>query len=60
MALKFAGYRGASLTRKHPTPRTLQQDYAQGPMVVLLGGAFSYERGTHVCPNGIAYSRAYE
>ena len=33
--------------KKQPPPRTLQQAYAQRPMVVLgEGGAFSYERGT--------------
>ena len=31
---------------KPPPPKTLQQDHAQGPMGVLGGGAFSYERGT--------------
>ena len=35
---------------RYPPPRTLQQDYAQGPLVVLGGGAISYERGTPVCP----------
>ena len=34
--------------KKHPTPNTLQQDYTQGPMVVLGGGAVSHEQGTHV------------
>ena len=29
-------------------PRTLQEDYAQHPTVVLGGGAVSYERGTPV------------
>ena len=29
-------------------PMTLQQGYAWGPMVILGGGAFSYERGTPV------------
>ena len=29
-------------------PRTLQQDYAQGPMMFLGGWAVSYERGTPV------------
>ena len=31
-----------------PPPRTLHNDYVQGPTVVLLGGALSYERGTPV------------
>ena len=26
--------------KKLPPPRTLQQDYAQGPMVVIRGGRF--------------------
>jgi hypothetical protein len=29
-------------------PRTIQYDYAEGPMVVLGGLAVSYERGTPV------------
>ena len=29
-------------------PRTIQLDYAQGPTVVLGGGAVSYGRGTPV------------
>ena len=36
--------------KKQPPLRTLQQDYAQGPMVVLGGVAVSYERGTPVGP----------
>ena len=35
-------------------PRTLQQDYAQGPTVVLWGLTISYERGT---PVGTSTSR---
>jgi len=31
-----------------PPPRTLQQDYAQGPMVPLGGGGYFFERGTPV------------
>jgi hypothetical protein len=34
---------------KPPSPRTLQQDFTLGPMVVLGGGAASYERGTPLC-----------
>ena len=34
--------------KKQRPPRTLQQEYAQGPMVVLRGGAVSYQRGTPV------------
>jgi len=34
--------------KKHPSPRSLQQDYTQGLMVVLGAGAISYERGTPV------------
>ena len=36
--------------KKTSSPGTLQQDYVQGPMVVLEVGAFSYERGTPVNP----------
>ena len=32
-------------TKQRP-PRTLQKEYAQGPLVVLGGGAVSCERGT--------------
>ena len=42
--------------KKPPPPRTLQKDHAYGPMVVLGGGAISYERSdfTHgvVSPEG--------
>ena len=34
--------------KKQRPPTTLQQEYAQGPMVVLGGGAVSSERGTPV------------
>jgi len=34
--------------KKQRPPRILQQDYAQGPMVVLRSGVVSYERGTPV------------
>ena len=37
--------------KKQPPPRTLQQDHAEGPMGVLGGRAFSYERGPSVPPN---------
>jgi len=30
--------------KKQRPPRTVQQEYAQGPMVVLWGGAVYYER----------------
>ena len=33
---------------KHPPPRTLHQGFTQGHMVVLTGGAVSYEQGTPV------------
>ena len=33
---------------EHPPPRTLQQDYVEGPFVVLGGGVGSHERGTPV------------
>jgi len=34
--------------KKQRIPRTLQQDYAQCPVVPLEGGGVSYERGTPV------------
>jgi len=34
--------------KKQIHPRTLQSAYAKGPMLVLGGGALSYERGTPV------------
>ena len=34
--------------KKQRPPRTLQKDYALGPMVVLGGGAASYERNSPV------------
>ena len=46
LASNVQGY----LAHKKPRPlRTLQKDYAKGPMVVLGGGAVSYVRGTPVC-----------
>ena len=33
---------------KHPPPRTLQWDYTKGPVMVLGGGAVSYELRTSV------------
>ena len=36
--------------KKQCRPRTLQQGYAQGPVVVLGGWAVSYERATPVEP----------
>ena len=38
--------------KKKRFARTLQQDYAQGLMVVLGGEALSYERGTPVFKHG--------
>ena len=32
--------------KKQLQPRTLQEDYTQGPVVFLGGGALSYEQGT--------------
>jgi len=34
--------------KKHRQPRTLQQDYTWGPIVVQVGGAVSHERGSPV------------
>jgi len=34
--------------KKDPPPRTLQYDYTYGRILVLGGGAVSYERGTPV------------
>ena len=34
--------------KKYPPPRTLWEDYTWGPMVVVLGGGGSYERGTPI------------
>ena len=34
--------------KKPPPPRTLQEKYGYGPMEVLRGVSFSYERGTPV------------
>ena len=44
----MVSYRGTSLILKRPHPGTLQQAYAEGLMVVLWGGAVSYERGAPV------------
>ena len=44
----LATCRGTSLIRNNPFPRTLQQDYTQGPTVVIGEGALSYEQGTLV------------
>ena len=50
VAFLLAGEVQGYLAHKKPRPlRTLQKDYAQGPMEVLRGGAVSYERGTPVC-----------
>ena len=43
--------------KKLPPPRTLQYGYAYGPMVVLGGGAVSYERGTPVAASADVSSR---
>jgi len=42
---------GYLVDKKTPAPRTLQQGYAYGPMVVLDGWLFSYERGNPVREN---------
>ena len=42
---------GYLVHKKLRTPRTLQEDYAQGPMVVLGGVADSDEQGSPVGPN---------
>ena len=42
------GVQGYLAHKKPPSRRTLQQAFAQGPMVILGGWAFSYERGTPV------------
>ena len=39
--------------KKQPPPRSLQEDRAEGPMGILGGWAFSYERGTPVAPIAI-------
>jgi hypothetical protein len=39
---------GSLAHKKYPPPRTLQQDFTRGHMVVSGGGAVSYERGTPV------------
>jgi len=39
---------GYLVHKKTLPPRTLQQDYAEGPVVVLGGGVVSYERGSPV------------
>ena len=43
---------GCLAHKKQRPPRTLQQDYAWGPIVVRGGGAVSYERGTPVRRSG--------
>ena len=40
--------------KKTPHPGTLQKAYAYGPMVVLGGGAVSYESGTPVTGRDLA------
>jgi len=44
----LATCRGTSLIRNNPFPRTLQQDYTQGPTVVLREVGVFCERGTPV------------
>jgi len=41
-----AAVQGFLADKKPHHPRTLQTEYAQGPMMVLCRGAISYERGT--------------
>ena len=43
-----AGTQGYLAHKKLHTPRTVQQDYAWGPMAALGGRAVSYQRGTPV------------
>ena len=63
MSLMVNGRQGYLTQRKQRPPRTLQEDYAYVPMVVLRGGAVSYERGTPVrdgCPaTPAAFTRGY-
>ena len=48
---------GCLAHKKQRSPRTLQQDYAYGPMVVLKGGAVSYERSSQVgCSINVQFS----
>jgi len=42
------GVQGYLAHKKHPPPRSLQEDYILGPRVVLGGVAVSYERGIPV------------
>ena len=46
MEQKWHTVQGYLAHKKQRPPSTLQYDYTQGPMVVLGGGAVSYERGT--------------
>ena len=45
---RVLGVQGCLTHKKTPYPRTLHYAYAYGPMTVLGGRAFSYERGTPV------------
>ena len=45
---RFRRLQGYLARKKLPPPRTLQYEYAQGPMAALTGGAVSHERGTPV------------
>ena len=45
-----AALQGYIAHKKQRAPRTLHQDYAQGPMEALEEGAVSYERGTPADP----------
>ena len=47
-SLLGCGLQGYLAHKKQRPPRTLQKDYAWGPMVTLGGGAVSYGRGTPV------------
>ena len=54
LAHKIQGYLAH---KKTPPTRTLQWAYAEGPMVVLWGGALSYEQGIPVGCNRMQYGR---
>ena len=45
---RMGALQGYLAHKKQRPPGTLQQDYAQDPMVVIGGGAVSYERGARV------------
>ena len=55
------GVQGYLAHTKQPPPKTLQKDSAQVPMVILGGGAVSYERCTPVtCRGGRCGARAFD